>query len=53
MTTKQIAKLETIINRLEALQAEVKNMRLSGLLAEAKAKLIKADVEAYYAKNHN
>lgn len=50
MTARQLAKLETIIGKLEALQAEVQNARMGGLLAEAKSKLIKANSEAYYAK---
>lgn len=49
MTARQKAKLQTIIGKLEALQSEVSSMRLGGLLAEAKSRLIKADAEAYYA----
>ena len=43
MTSKQLSKLETIIGKLEALQADTGgNGRLSDLLAEAKSKLIAA-----------
>jgi hypothetical protein len=50
MNLRQLEKLGTIVSKLEALQAEVTDQRLGGLLAEAKSKLIKAHTEAYYAK---
>lgn len=52
MTAAQLSKLQTIIAKIEALQAQIRpdDYRTQGSLEQAKSVLLKAETNAYHSK---